>query len=239
MSSLKLKAKYTRKDINNPATNTEPDTSDEGLLTLSWTPLPGLAAFVSYGIKEEKRDSLHYLYSSGTPEVEYVLELDNRKVKNERVTAVITYAFLRNLSVATSYAYMHHSAKQDIAYSDTTGFPHMDALVPYKNAAHTYSADLTYAPKQMITLNGGVTHTVSRGNFYPSSVLGQQDINQYSELRTRETVYSASGEYRFKGGFTAGIQYRHSTFNDLLDNIYDDVNDGRANIILLTISKKW
>jgi len=28
-------------------------------------------------------------------------------------------------------------------------------------------------------------------------------------------------------------------FNDVLNNPYDDLNDGRAHIALLTLSKKW
>ncbi|MDH4233034.1 MAG: hypothetical protein OEW04_13520, partial [Nitrospirota bacterium] len=59
------------------------------------------------------------------------------------------------------------------------------------------------------------------------------------ELKIRETTYSATGEYQFKGGYSAGVRYRYTTFRDLQDNQYDDVNDGRANIILLTVSKKW
>ena len=97
---------------------------------------------------------------------------------------------------------------------------------------------MSYSPKSFISLNGGISHTISQGAFYTSAP-ALDSIASYSELKIRETTYSASGEYQFKGGVTAGIKYRYTTFKDVLDNIYDDVNDGRASIILLTISKKW
>ena len=83
-------------------------------------------------------------------------------------------------------------------------------------------------------MDAGITHTISEGAFYDLD-----SIASYSKLKTRETTYFASGEYQFKGGIAAGIQYRYTSFNDLINNIYDDANDGRVSIILLTISKKW
>ena len=110
MSSLKLDAKYIHKDINNPATNIEPDHSDEGQLRLSWMPLPGLNAFVSYDIKEEKRDSLDFVDWI----TEDVIHADNRKVNNDRLIGTVSYVLLSNLSLTASYAYMHDNVRQDI-----------------------------------------------------------------------------------------------------------------------------
>lgn len=237
--NIKFKVGYRHEDINNPAHNIEPEKSDEGIATLSWTPLSRVATFLTYSIKKENRDHVHYLYALGTPSVEHVLKLDNREVLNERFMGTVTYNLLSNVSLAASYAYMHYKVEQDIAYNDLVGVPNPDFMVPYKNFVQTYSFNVTYAPKQNITFDAGVVHTATKGDFYPSSVLGQQDINDFSKLKLRETLYSAAGEYRFKGGFTTGIQYRYSTLNDLLDNPYDDVSDGRVSVVLLTLSKKW
>jgi hypothetical protein len=73
---------------------------------------------------------------------------------------------------------------------------------------------------------------LSNGTFYNS-------LGSFSELKTRETTYSASGEYEFKGGFSAGLRYQYSTLNDLLENPYNEIGDGRVTIVLLTLSKKW
>jgi predicted porin len=149
----------------------------------------------------------------------------------------VSYALLDNLSLTASYAYMHDNVKQDIRLN-ATDQTYWDNHVPYKTTSRNYSFDINYSPKSFISLNGGISHTKSQGTFYTSAP-ALDSIASYSELKIRETTYTAAGEYRFKGDLTAGVQYRYTTFNDVLDNIYDDVNDGRASIILLTLSKKW
>jgi len=224
---LKLRAKYTHKDINNPATNMEPDHSDEGLVTLSWMPLPGLNTYISYAIKEEKRDTVDFV----NYETEEVLTAGNRKVKDERVIGSISYVLPNNLSLTASYAYIHNKVRQDIRLSpDDPSYWHDQ--VPYKTTAHNYSFDVHYSPKSFISLDAGISSTLSQGTFYNS-------LASFSELKTRETTYSASGEYEFKGGFSAGLRYQYSTLNDLLENPYNEIGDGRVTIVLLTLSKKW
>ncbi|MEW6108285.1 MAG: MtrB/PioB family outer membrane beta-barrel protein [Nitrospirota bacterium] len=240
VKGVKLKAKYTHKNIDNPASNTEPDRSDEGIITLSWMPFPELSAYMSYVIKEENRESLEFV--DGTS----IATADNRKVKNDRLIGMVSYVLLKDLSVTASYAYMHDRVQQDIVYA-TYNYPSpatppaTDYFMPYKTTSHNYSFDINYNPQRVIFLNAGVSHTISRGRFYPSDPTLAQPVSiaSFSELKTRETVYSASGEYKFKHGFATGIQYRYSKFDDALDNPYDDIEDGRAHIILLTFSKKW
>ncbi len=89
--------------------------------------------------------------------------------------------------------------------------------------------------------NAGVTYTISRGMFYPGNadLLEPVSIATFSDLKIRESIYSLSGEYKFRNGFSVGARYRYSRLDDVLDNPYDDVRDGNAHIILITISKKW
>jgi len=152
----------------------------------------------------------------------------------------ITFLPLDDLSVTTSYAYMHNKTKQDLEFS-ISGIPQIDPSVPYKDTANNYAINLNYLPDDKINLNAGVNHTNSAGRFYPSdpNLLQPASIASFSELKTKETVYSASGEYKFKTSLTSGIQYTYNIFNDVLDNSYDDVEDGKAHVILLTLSKKW
>jgi predicted porin len=233
MSNLKLNAKYIHKDINNPATNIEPDHSDEGQLRLTWMPLPALITFISYDIKKEKRDSVDFVnYDTGGIET-----ADNRKVDDDRIIGTVSYVFSKDLSATASYAYIHNRVRQDIRLSSDDP-AYWDSQTPYKTTAHSYSFDVRYSPKSFISMDAGVNHTISQGAFY-TSASNLQDIPVFSDLKTRETTYSATGEYRFRCGYTAGIQYRYTTFNDALNNIYDGLNDGRVSIILLTISKKW
>lgn len=232
VKNLKLKAKYTHKDINSPASNIEPDRSDEGKVSLSWMPVPRLNTLVSYSLAREKREDLHYIDTDLA---------DERYVKRDMLLGSATLLVLKDLSVTASYAYMHNRIQQDIEYHDGGGTPSIDSNIPYKDTAHNYALDLNYMPKNNITLAAGVNHTISKGAFYPDDPNLTQPVSiaSFSELKTKATIYSASGEYKFKHGFATGIQYRYSTLNDVLDNRYDGVKDGKAQIILLTLSKKW
>lgn len=251
---LKLKLKYTHKNINDPAHNVEPESSDEIYASLSWSPLRNLTTFLSYINRHESRDSVHYLYLDGS-DVEHDLLFGARKVDDERLTGVVNYMLLNNLSITGSYAFGRTKTKQDLTYACNTspgicasapvppvlpsGTPFPDAMVPFRTIFQTFGLDLTYQPTSSLTLNGGVSHTTAQGRFSPSNVLGQSSIDDFSELKTRETIYSASGEYRLKNGFGIGLNYQYATFKDAYNNNLDDVNDGRAHIVFLTLSKKW
>ena len=232
MKGVDIKAKYTHKFITNPAYNTEPDHSDEGRISLTWIPAPRLSAVVAYSILSETRDDL--IFTDTT-------DARNRDVNRDRVLGSVTYLLLKDLSVTASYAYMHDKIKQDIVYQDLVGAPHVDPVVPTKETMHNFGLDINYLPENNLTFNTGVSYTISKGEFFPSdpNLLLPVSIASFSQLNTKELVYYFSGEYRFKGGFAAGVQYRYCNFDDVLDNAFDDVSDGKAHIVLLTLSKRW
>lgn len=229
---VSLKARYAHKYIENPAYNYEPDNSDEGRMSVSWLPAPRLNTLLSYIVTREKRDDLRF---TDTPDAR------NREVNRNRVLWTLTYLLMKDLSVTGSYSYMSDKTEQDIAFRDPAGVAQVDPFVPNTETMHNYGLDLTYLPKNNISLSTGVSYTISRGAFYPSDInlLQPVSIASFAQLKTKELACSLSGEYRFKGGFAAGVQYRYSNFDDVLDNPYDDVEDGRAHLILLTLSKRW
>ena len=227
-----VRAGYTHKFNYDPAYNTEPDRSDEGKISVSVSPHPRVTALVSFAIANERRDDLHFTDT---------LNARDREVNRDRLLGSLTYLLLNDLSVTASYAYAHNKTRQDIVYDDITGVPRTDPLVPNTDLMNNYALDINYLPKNNITLGAGVSYTVGRGAFYPTDVnlLLPVSIASFAELRTRELLCSFSGEYRFKGGFGLGVEYRYSDFDDVLDNPNDDVVDGKAHIILLTLSKRW
>ena len=224
---LTVKAKYTHKEINNPFYNIEPDRADEGKISLAWIPVPGISTLLSYSTAQEKRSDMII------PQVDTAKD---RTVHRDRLMGSLTLAVLKNLSCTASYSYFHNKIAQDIAVGTI-----VDTEVPYRSMAQSYAFDIAYTPVLNITLSGGISHTIGSGGYYPNNqdLLQPVDISSYSKLKTRETVVTANGEYRLKGGFTTGLQYRYSDFKDVLDNPYDDTSNGRAHIVLLTLSKKW
>jgi len=231
-----IKGKYTHRDITDPAYNTDPDRSDEGLIAVSWIPLPRLSTQISYNITRETRSDIWFLEPNGA-----FTRGEKRNATRDRLLGSLTYVLLKDLSVTGSYAYLHNKVQQDIAYHDISYAPQIDPFVPYKDMVHVYGLDLSYTPSGRVTVTGGITHTISSGAFYPNStdLLQPVSVASFTQLKTHETVVSVNGEYRFNKGFSASAHYRYSDFKDMLNNPYDDVQSGRAHIVLLTISKKW
>ena len=231
LRNLNLKARYIHKEINNPALNIEPDRSDEGRLSVSWIPVSKINALLSYSISKEKRDKITCAEKCNDAEP----EPEKRDVKRDKLIGSITFLVLNNLSITTSYAYMHNKIEQDIVYNTGT---YTDKSVPYKDIANTYAVDVNYMLKKNINLNAGVSHTTAKGNFRPSDSK-LLSISEFSEFKMRQTVFRGQGEYMLKHGITLGLQYKYSRFNDALDNPHDEIKDGRAHIVLLTLSKAW
>jgi Putative outer membrane beta-barrel porin, MtrB/PioB len=230
MRNLSLRAGYAHKDINDPAYNTEPNHSDEGHATLSWTPLQRITAFASYSIAKEKRDDLMTEIGNST------VDPANRDVHRDRVMGAVTYLASETVSLTASYTYIHDKIRQDIVLGSQ-----LEPFVPDTDLAHSYGLTMNYIPGERINASAGVSYTLSSGafSFTDPNLLQPVSVASLSALRTRETDCFLSTEYRFRNGLAAGVQYRYTDFNDLLDNPWDDVQDGRAHIVLLTLSKKW
>lgn len=225
IKGLNIKLRYTHKDIDDPSINTEPDRSDEFRASVSWVPTPKLNALLSYSIAKEKGDDIQIIGTTA----------DHREVLRDRLFGSLTYLILNDLSLTASYSYIHNKTEQDIAVGAIT-----DSMVPNKIFSHFYGVDINYTPKSNLTIGGGANFTLSSGRFYPSdSRLLNPSIADYSAMRMKETVVYASGEYRFRQGFSLGMQYKYTKLDDDINNQYDDVQDGKAHIVFLTLSKKW
>jgi len=229
--NLRLKTEYIHTSIDNPPTNVVPDSSDEGKVSITWQPLEWISSLFSYGIEDGDRHDLQFLDTTA----------DRRHVKRHYFNSSITVMALKNLSLTMSYFYLSYRITQDIEYHDTQGMPQIDYYVPYKDFSHNYSADILYIPSERVEINMGFNHTKSEGRFYPDDVnlTDPANIASFSELKTQGTVYYVAGRYIFKDNFSLGFHYRHSRLDDMIDNPYDDVEDGKAHILLLTFSKEW
>lgn len=237
IKGLTLKAKYTYKNIENPAYNFEPDHSNEGKVSLSWIPVTGVNTLVSYSAAGEHRHDMRFVDFNDNP----IEGPGNRNVKRDKLLGSVTFLIAKDVSLTTSYSYMHNKTQEDLVFLSDAFLSVTDPLVPYRDIAHNYTVDLSYMPKNNLTFNAGVSHTISSGTFFPGSVdlLEPVSIASFSDIKIRESIYSVSGEYRFKNGFALGVRYKYSTLDDVLNNPYDDVRDGNDHVILVTISKRW
>ena len=128
-----------------------------------------------------------------------------------------------------------------MTYDDATPAPLTDRGVAYQNLAHHYSFHLFYKPIEKISIHGGIAHTTSRGDFDPKSadLLLPVSVASFSEIRVKETTYSLSGEMEWKDGILFVVDFQYNDFNDILDTVYDDVEDGSIRSVMLKMSRKW
>jgi predicted porin len=229
---LTASASYTYKKTDDPSYNTESDRADEGLLSLSWMPLPEVNALFSYGVSSGQRDDLSFTDTE---------EAEDRDVLMNNLMGSCTFLINGHLTMTATYAYMRYEIDQDIVYETLGGVELVDPDVDLRDTAHVYAAHITYIPKDAVTLNAGLTHTRSSGEFMPESedLLEPESVASYSQFKVRQTDHTVSGDYEFLNGYKCGLEYTYSNFNDELDNDDDDVEDGDAHIVIFTVSKKW
>lgn len=234
IEKMNLRAKYTHQEIDAPAYNVQPDSSDEGKVSLSWSPLKWATGILSYSITKEKREKIYYIDNMGLQ-----VPAENREGLRDRLVGSITFIVSNNLSITPSYAYMCNKIEQDLVYDNTLGDPgyHTDSNVLNKDRGQVYAVNLNYMPEKKINLNADVSYTESKGNFSPGGILSSVTSLFDSEVnvKMRETSYSVRGDYEFLKGWGLGMKYNYVNYNDLLNNS----NDGTLHTVLVTISKRW
>jgi predicted porin len=231
-NSLQAKAEYIHREFDDPAYNTDPDSSDEARISLTWLPTPKLSTLLSYDMTTESRDDLHFADTE---------EPDDRDVRKNFVMGSMTYQVLENLSLTSSYAYIYYRVEQDIEYHDAGGASHTDEDVTSKNKAQSYALDIHYLPHERIALSTGINHTRGRSSFSPNAdaLLAPEPVSIYSKMRTKETEYNASCDLKLRNNYSSSISYRYAKLDDDIENIYDDIEDGDYHSILVTLSKSW
>lgn len=241
IEKLKLKAKYTHLKVREPAYNVQPDSSDEGKVSLSWSPLKEINAFLSYSIAKEKRDNIHF-EDDGVQ-----VTAEDREGRRDRLLGSITFVACKNLTITPSYAYIRNKIKQDLLYNndgnildpdlDPNHEYHRDSDVRYGDIAHTYAINFNHIPMKNLKLNADISYTASKGNFYPGGTMSTVTSLSGTEANTkiRETNYGVRGDYEFKKGWGLGMSYNYVDYNDLLNNS----NNGNLHAVLMTISKRW
>jgi hypothetical protein len=235
-NGMKLKLKYKYTGITDPSYNIQPDSSNEGKASLSWLIHPRISTFLSYTLATGERDNLVYW---DDPDI--VESPNKRKEYRDMFFGTVSFIIVKDLYLTGSYAHMYNRIKEDLYYHDSGGNGLFDEKVDYKTTADNYVATLQYRLNDRLDLFGEVSHTQSKGKFDPDddNLTIPVSVAQYSDLKVEETAYKVSGSYTLRGGFVFGGSYKYSQFDDVEDNIWDDVEDGTAQIIWLYVGKKW
>lgn len=236
LNTLDLKTKYIHQDIDSPAYNNQPDTSDEGRLQINWNPVKGVNGLFMYNITWQKREELDYIDNISAVQK---INVKDRYVRKDKFFGSLTLLLRENLTVTTNFSYICNRTDQTIIYDSISSPPdyYIDEGILYSDKAYIYGLSLNYIPKDRINLNLDITHTISKGTFSPGPLIS--NINSIKELETeadiRQTGLGARLNYDLKRGWSADMRYSFIDYNDRRDN----TQDGRFHMIFAGISKKW
>jgi predicted porin len=230
--TILLNLKYAYKNVDDPAYNTEPEHSNAGRLALTWLPHPSVNLLFSYDLERQERDNLNF---AGTDEPWYrEADLDNAQILG-------TYQVTPKITLTGTYSYFLYEVVQDLAYENLGGDPQVDKDVPMEQKAHVFTVGATYQVFDALRLLGEFSYTRSEGGFYPnrSDLLEPFSIASFSRMEQSYFLLHLAGQYQFENGLSMDLDYRYADLEDRLDNIYDDVEDGKAHIVILSATKKW
>ncbi len=240
LSSLKLRAKYLYREMDQetqgPAMGIVPSSSNEGTVSLTWTPARRVCALLHYHIAEDKKDDLEMVDSTGT----VVNGADKRKKSMERLFGSVTFGLSENLSLTPSYTYIDGRIDQDLVYGGPwpPTAPVVDEGVENQSKGHHYAMNIIYSPMKNLDLGAQVSYTKSHEWFCPknSDALNPISIASFSEVETKELTCEFEGTYEFKNQCSLSLSYRYT---DLNDDSSDNPESGTYHLTQIMISKRW
>jgi predicted porin len=236
-SSLMLNLKYAYKNVADPAYNTEPEHSNAGHLALTWLPHPAVNLLFSYDLDRQERANLNFAGASEfAGDVPWYREAD---LDSARILG--TFQVSPKLTLTGTYSFLQYKVVQDLVYDNLAGDPQVDKDVPMEQKAHVFTVGAYYNLTDALYLLGELTYTRSEGGFYPSSddLLEPISIASFSSMEQDYLLLHLGGQYKFSDSLSADLDYRYGNLEDRLENIYDDIDDGEAHIVILSATKRW
>jgi predicted porin len=231
-SKVLFNLKYAYKNISDPAYNTDPDHSHTGRIGLTWLLHPKFNMLFSYDLNHQERDNLNF---SSTDDPWY------RETDTDNFLVMGTYQMSQKFTLSASYSYLQYEVVQDLAYQDLGGTEQVDRNVPMDQKAHVVTLGAHYRLSDVLYFLADVSSTRSEGGFSPSSadLLEPVSIASFSKMEQRYFFLHLGSEYKLSNGMSLDLDYRFADLDDVLNNVYDDIDDGKAHIAILSATKKW
>ncbi|MCX7794213.1 MAG: MtrB/PioB family outer membrane beta-barrel protein, partial [Thermodesulfovibrionales bacterium] len=143
VNNIELKAKYIRQNIDSPAYNNEPDTSDEIRLSVNWSPTKRINGLLMYALTSQKREEINFTDNSIN------IRIGDRKVRREKIFGSLTFLLINDLTVTPNFAFLRNRTRQTIIYDSISSPPdyYVDSDVLYRDGALIYGLNFNYIPK--------------------------------------------------------------------------------------------
>ena len=236
VNDLKLRAAYRHEWYGSPAYNYQPDKSDAGTLSATWTFPDGIVAFASYELDHETRGNLLII----DYETSGVTGAANRDVRRDKFTGDVALPVMRNITLDASYAYWRSKVRQDLIYTTAGGFS-LDPQVPYTDISHNYTVSVNYRPVKRLDLTAAVNRFSAGGDFSSGSQFDASGIplSAFSTLDIKETVYSLKTRWTVREKMEVGLSYFYSDFDSAFNSLNPEYVSGHAHTFFASLTKKW
>lgn len=237
--TLQVKAQYTHAQTDEQtrhlALGLSPDRSDEGKLSLTWTPVARLSGQLSLSAAKEEKDDLQMLDEAGEPLTD---DLD-RDALARKVFASISWAVHENLRVTPSYVYLKNRIEQDLAYNAwPPAEPLIDRQVRSTDTAHHYAVSVNFMPGKHLDMETRCSFTESSGTYSPrlyeavspvsSTSLSAMDIEQWT-VESRVSCELSRG-MSVQGSFV---------YSDYKERTPQETETGDYHRFEVALTRKW
>ena len=145
------------------------------------------------------------------------------------------------MSLSSSYSFQQYKVVQDLVYEDLGGDFQVARNLPAEQKAHIITFAAHYYPSELLYLLFEVTSTRAKGEFTLSTadLLQPVSIGSFSQMEQHYLIFHLGSEYKLSETLDLGLDYRFGDFEDTINNIYDDIEDGEAHIVTISATKKW
>jgi|GEM_PF-2549160 len=233
MPNMRVKGKLSYRDIRTEfgptdVGNIDPAETTRGVVGVTWTISPRVAAFLNADVSKEKTDDNRIVGESND-------DLSGKTI-NQHYLASLSFQVNEKFSVSPAYTFMSRKQDQDIAWEDSSGAHIIDRDYENEQKTHNLALNFMYMPTPMLDLNATVDYTSTKGTYDPTQAqidftlhggirndvsVRQIGLNAYTE--TEEFNLRFDGEYDLGNGWGTGLVLRYT---DWSDDSFDNPSDG-------------
>ena len=227
MNRLTFRGDYAYLWVDNPAYDTDPNRSQSGQASLTWTPATRINTLLSYSTVRESRNDLDAPLAGGS-----------REVRRGQGLASVTFLVGSRSSITASYAYFKNNVNQTITFQDGTGALSLEPGIPYADVSNTVSLALTYSPIDRMNITASGSRSYCRGNFSligTSSVTNVGGIPELSNMKVVDSTFAAGVGMELGRNMEGEVSYQYQQYDDKIDS----TQDGTFATLLATLSMKW
>ncbi|MBU0729885.1 MAG: MtrB/PioB family outer membrane beta-barrel protein, partial [Proteobacteria bacterium] len=238
-TNLKLKAAFNYLDYDDPALNTEPDSSNQIHLLATYTYAAWITANLDYKLTRTERQQVRYLNNDPAT----IVDNADRETRQDMILGSLSFLLTPKTNLTASWVHLKNNLEQTLAYGKWNALgtggdlPYLGAGDRYTDTANTYGLNLYFRVRKDISTTFEISHTDSKGDFAPGAAMAQTPVSiaSFSPLKVSETLFSIESTKTFNNNWEIGIRLQTNNYNDRID----DQQDGEFYSSMISFTKYY